>query len=336
MNTERYQRQIVLPEVGPAGQQKLLDAKVLVVGAGGLGVPVLQYLVSMGVGKIGIVDEDVVSLSNLQRQVLYRTDDIGKPKVDVAISSLQNLNPDVTLKPYHGFLTTENSEEIITSYDLVVDCTDNIEVRYIIDDACQKLDKPFVYGALYKYEGQVSVFNYLGAPGYRHLFPDDQAKVANCAEIGVMGVLPGIIGCYQAMEVVKVITGVGESLAGKLLVINAATAEHYTIQLAARKKVEPKPQVLPDDHWLTWEELEQLAEEQFQWIDIRPKEQYEAGHDERFEHVPFTQILKFKPEHDNLILVCQRGQTTQQAATILSAEFPQLRIYQVIGGYNSK
>jgi adenylyltransferase/sulfurtransferase len=338
MNTERYQRQIVLPDIGVSGQEKLISAKVLVVGAGGLGVPVLQYLVSMGVGHIGLIDDDVVSLSNLQRQVLYRTEDIGKAKVSVAKQSLKLLNPEVAISTYRDKLTKENAQQIIGAYDLVVDCTDNLLVRYIIDDVCVAQQKPFIYGALYKHEGQVSVFNYLGTPGYRNLFPDDQAKVDNCAEIGVLGVLPGIIGCYQAMEVVKVITGVGESLAGKLLVINAATAEHYTITLAPQNEVskESLSDFQPTDEWLTWEELDKINKDQYEWVDIRLKNQYEAGHDYRFKNVPFSQIFSFEPSREKLILVCERGMTTQQATTILQAEYPDLQVYQVKGGYSSQ
>lgn len=335
MNFVRYQRQVVLPEIGVAGQEKIKQAKVLVVGAGGLGVPVLQYLVGMGIGTIGIIDQDVISLSNLHRQVLYRTDDVGKYKVEVAKSTLQQLNPEVAIITYSEALDQKNATGIVTSYDIVVDCTDNLKVRYLIDDVCQAQGKPFVYGALYKYEGQVGVFNYQGSPGYRHLFPDDQAGVDNCAEIGVLGVLPGIIGCYQAMEVIKIITGVGEFLAGKLLVVNAATTEHYTITLAPQKR--KKEEVFqPTGAWVSWEDLDRLPSTSYQRIDIRPAAQFNIKHDERFMNVPFTQIFTFQPQKPKLVLVCERGQTTQQAAIILAAKYPELEIYQMKGGYSTK
>lgn len=335
MNYERYQRQIVLPEFGVKGQEKLLNAKVLVVGAGGLGVPVLQYLTAMGVGKLGIVDGDVVSLTNLQRQVIYRTADIGLPKAEVAISVLSAMNPEVEFESLNGFLTSSNAIEIISEFDLVVDCTDNIEVRYVIDDTCKSLNKPWVYGALYKYEGQVSVFNFQGGSSYRDVYPDDQARVQNCAEIGVLGVLPGIIGTYQAMEVVKVLTGIGDVLSGRLLIVDALRTDHYLMDLPGKAELEVKsaPSILNEK--INWIDINNIDTDSYELIDIRPESQFLSLHDDRFINVPFAKIFTYEPEKD-VILVCDKGQTTQQAAVILKDLFPHLNFYQIAGGYQSK
>ena len=231
LDTERYQRHLALPEIGWDGQQKLRRAKVLVVGAGGLGCPVLQYLTAAGVGVIGIMDDDVVSLSNLQRQVLYNTGSVGRKKVEVAQEMLQALNPEVTFGIHPEKLTEANALAIIGLYDFAVDCTDNLKARYVINDACLQAGKPFVYGSIYQFEGQVSVFNYQNGPTYRCVFAENTAEPPNCADLGVLGVLPGIIGSYQALEAIKLITGIGELLSGKLLIVNTLTHVQRIIQL---------------------------------------------------------------------------------------------------------
>jgi len=229
---ERYSRQIILDEIGLLGQEKLAAAKVLVVGAGGLGCPVLQYLVAAGVGKIGIADGDVVSISNLHRQVLYSTKDVGKPKVECAKARLLAQNPEVKIDVYNEFISEENAAEIIAKYDIVVDGTDQIPVRYLWNDVCTTLAKPWVYGAIHKFEGQVSVFNFQGGPSYRDLFPEQPAvrSIPSCAENGVLGVLPGMIGLVQATEVLKIILGFGEVLSGKLWLFNAKTMKSECIE----------------------------------------------------------------------------------------------------------
>jgi len=338
MNTERYQRQIVLPDFGPEGQQKLANANVLIVGAGGLGVPVMQYLAGMGVGKMTIVDADVVSLSNLQRQVMYRTEDVGKKKVAVAEQFIRGLNPDVQISTIQEMLTKENAESHIEGCDLVVDCTDSIEARYVINDACVQQKVPFVYGALYRHEGHVGVFNYNGSATYRDVYPDDSAKVENCNEIGVLGVLPGIIGCYQAMEAIKVLTGIGETLAGKLLVVDALNTEHHIFKLAKnpvkKQDAEPKPEIV--ESWLTWQELDQLDHKRYHFVDVRPPAVFEEHHDDRFKNIPMEMLAGFSPDgNKEIVLVCQRGVTTKQASAILQSTFSALIIHQVKGGYNA-
>jgi molybdopterin/thiamine biosynthesis adenylyltransferase/rhodanese-related sulfurtransferase len=219
----RYSRQTILPEVGIEGQAKLTNASVLVVGAGGLGCPVLLYLAAAGVGRIGIIDADKVDVTNLQRQVLYVTADEGKLKAETAAKHLTALNPEINIDVYPVWLSKENALDIFSSYDIVVDGSDNFATRYLVNDACVILKKPLVFGSIFKFEGQVSVFNYKGGPTYRCLFPEPPAagEVPNCSEIGVIGVLPGIIGTLQANEVIKIILEKGDVMSGVLYMYDA-------------------------------------------------------------------------------------------------------------------
>ena len=219
----RYQRHLSLPGFGEAAQLKLKAARVLIVGAGGLGCPALQYLTAAGVGALGIIDDDRVNRSNLQRQILYTDADVGKLKADAAAERLIAMNPDITCVPHPTRLTTSNALKIISDYDVVLDCSDNFPTRYLINDACVLSGKPLIYGALYTFQGQVSVFNYQGGPTYRCLFrePPNPKDTPNCSEIGVLGVLSGIIGVIQAIEVIKVLTDIGSPLTGKLLLFDA-------------------------------------------------------------------------------------------------------------------
>lgn len=225
----RYSKQIILPEVGLNGQEKLSAAKVLVIGAGGLGCPILQYLSAAGVGLIGIADGDVVEVSNLQRQVLYNDGEIGQSKALTAAGKIKVLNPNVEVKTHQVNIDSSNALEILKNYDIIIDGSDNFATRYLVNDACIILNKPMVSGAIYKFEGQVSVFNYKNGPTYRCIFPEppDAGESPNCADIGVIATLPGIIGTIQANEVIKIITGIGEVLSGKLLVIDTLTMNQH-------------------------------------------------------------------------------------------------------------
>ena len=232
----RYGKQIMLPEIGLEGQEKLKAASVLVVGAGGLGCPVLQYLTAAGLGKIGIIEFDRVDESNLQRQVLYGSMDVGKLKSIIVRDRLDHLNSLVALEILNLRLEANNSKRIINDFDIIIDATDNYETRYVISDACVELGKPMVHGSIYKFEGQVSVFNYNGGPTYRCFNPYDKVRAAKNpkpSEIGLMGVLPGITGTYMANEVLKIITGKGEILSGKLLIFNIMTNMFRTIIIKA-------------------------------------------------------------------------------------------------------
>lgn len=219
----RYQRHLTLPGFGEAAQLRLKGARVLVIGAGGLGCPVMQYLAAAGVGTLGIVDDDVVSRSNLQRQILFTDADVGQPKAEVAAARLKAMNPMVTCEVHAKRLTVDNALELVGGYDVVVDGSDNFATRYLVSDACVLAGKPLVYGALYTFQGQASVFNHKGGPTYRCLFPEppDPKDAPNCAEIGVLGVLPGLIGVIQATEAIKVLCGIGRPLSGRLMIFDA-------------------------------------------------------------------------------------------------------------------
>lgn len=220
----RYARHVILPEVGLTGQKKIRAAGVLCVGAGGLGSPILMYLAAAGIGKLGIVDFDAVDFSNLQRQVIHGTEDVGRPKTQSAKETLNRINPDVQIVLHKTRLTSDNALDIIRPYDIVVDGTDNFPTRYLTNDACVLLRKPNVYGSIFRFEGQASVFApHLGGPCYRCLYPEPPpaGTVPSCAEGGVLGVLPGIIGCIQATEILKLALGTGTSLIGRLLLFNA-------------------------------------------------------------------------------------------------------------------
>jgi len=230
----RYARHIFLPHIGAEGQGRLTDASVLVIGAGGLGSPVAMYLAAAGVGRIGLLDFDRVDLTNLQRQLLHDTDDVGRPKVDSGRDRLLDLNPTIEVTAHDTSLTSENAFEILEPYDVVVDGTDNFPVRYLVNDATQMLGKPLVYGSIYQFEGQASVFlPGRDRPCYRCLFPEPPppGSVPSCAEAGVLGVLPGIVGSIQATEAIKLITGIGEPLVGRLLLLDALTMEFRTMNL---------------------------------------------------------------------------------------------------------
>lgn len=232
---ERYIRQIILPGFGSEAQEKLRTAKVLLVGVGGLGCPVIQYLAAAGVGTLGLMDGDRVSLSNLHRQILFAESDIGKSKVEAASAHIQLMNSTTQLQGYPFLLTRQNALEIIQRYELVIDATDNFTARYLINDACVLLNKPFIYGAVTRYEGQVTVFNIPDqqprAINYRDLFPQPPSpgEIPSCSETGVLGVLPGIMGCLQATEAIKLITGLGKTLYGRLYTFNLLQARSFEI-----------------------------------------------------------------------------------------------------------
>src|SRR3974390_986192 len=229
----RYSRHLIMPEVGMDGQLKLKGAKVLLIGTGGLGAPLGLYLTAAGVGNIGLVDFDVVAFTNLQRQVTFGTSDVGKPKTEAARARLSNLNPDVKITPYETKLTSENALDLFKDYDVIVDGTDNFPTRYIVNDACLLLGKPNVYGSIFRFEGQVSVFGMPDGPCYRCLYPEPPPPglVPSCAEGGVLGVLPGIVGSLPALETIKLILGKGESLEGRLLLFDALAMKFRELKL---------------------------------------------------------------------------------------------------------
>lgn len=222
LEKERYSRHIKLSEFGLEKQIKLKQAKVLVIGAGGLGCPVIQYLAAAGVGTIGVMDADEVSYSNLQRQILFTPQQVGELKVNAIKKWVDSFNPEITCNTVNAYLSAANAKEMVADYDLVIDCSDNFATRYLVNDVCQILNKPLVFGSIFKFEGQVSVFHFQDGPSYRCLYPQSPAfgSVPACGDIGVLGVLPGIIGAYMGLEAIKIISDVGEVLSGKLLTVN--------------------------------------------------------------------------------------------------------------------
>ncbi len=295
----RYSRHIIIPEFGLAGQQKLKNARVLVIGSGGLGSPVLLYLAAAGVGHIGIVDFDRVDDSNLQRQVLFSTSDIGKSKARQARERVLALNPHIEVTVHETRLDSNNAREIIRQYDVVADGTDNFPTRYLVNDACVLEDKTNVYASIFQFEGQVSVFNALltdggRGPNYRDLFPEPPPPglVPSCSEGGVLGVLPGIIGSMQALEVIKVITGVGDPLVGRIFLFDAATFQTRILRVSKRQETvvtglidyqlfcgldQVREAEVPEIDVQSFESL-RTSGEPFQLIDVREPHEYEIAH----------------------------------------------------------
>ncbi|MEO7768068.1 MAG: HesA/MoeB/ThiF family protein [Ferruginibacter sp.] len=356
---ERYQRQVILKEFGEAGQQKLLHSKVLVIGAGGLGCATLQYLAAAGVGNIGIVDDDVVSITNLHRQVLYDTLDIGFSKADKATHRLVRMNPDIHVTAHNNRLTTQNALDIITLYDVVIDATDNFASRYLINDACVLLNKPLVYGAVSQFEGQVAVFNCSDSNGrrsvnYRDLFPNPptEGEVLNCAEAGVLGVLPGIIGTMQANETIKLITGMGKLLINSILTYNALNNQLYEIAIPERAEGRLLiPSTMEAFKQMDYEWLCSSGNHQFEIdaagfddllltgsaeiIDVRETHELPLLTEFDYQQIPLSQ-LKDKMatiQSDTVILFCQSGKRSLQAAQWLFDNFGESKkIFSLQGG----
>jgi sulfur-carrier protein adenylyltransferase/sulfurtransferase len=349
----RYARHLALPGFGMEGQQKLKAASVLVVGAGGLGAPVLLYLAAAGVGRIGIVDFDRVDDTNLQRQVLFTQEDVGQLKAEVACRRLQSLNPYIKVEVYTNQLTVKNALETIAPYQLVIDGTDNFPTRYLINDACVLAGKPLVYGSIYRFEGQVAVFNYLledgqRSPNYRHLFPSPPPPelVPNCAEGGVLGVLPGIIGSLQANEAIKLLAGIGEPLVGKLLLLDAATLTTRILKIPAHVEVEIKelidyeqfcaPMPLPPVEELSVQKLQALREDKidFQLIDVREPYEYAIAN-LGGELMPPTQILESASQISRekmVVLYCRTGIRSARAIRELRGRYGLENLYNLKGG----
>ncbi|MCM2344426.1 MAG: HesA/MoeB/ThiF family protein [Alphaproteobacteria bacterium] len=354
MNTDRYNRQIILPEIGGEGQRRLTTAKVLVVGAGGLGCPVLQYLAAAGIGLLGIIDHDRIDITNLQRQILFNTSDAGQPKAQIAQNRLQALNPDITIKAYPEELSDRNASELFAAYDVIVDCTDNFSAKFLINDVAVKLGKAVVYGAIQGFEGQVAVFDAAQGPCYRCLHPrPPRGVILNCAESGVIGALAGMIGTIQAMEVIKLIIGHEsfQSLYGNLLIIDSKTMEvsHLTIPKSGNCPVcsLSAAEIVP--HYTSPVCFSAIVREIDNsdlptlsgcvMIDVREHEEWDQGHIPEALHLPLSALNRdpeiFKPyRHDSCVLYCQRGLRSQKAAEILlQAGFSD--IYSLKGGYEA-
>ena len=346
----RYSRHLIVPEVGMEGQLKLKAAKVLLVGTGGLGAPLGLYLAAAGIGRIGLVDFDVVDFTNLQRQVIHFTKDVGRPKIDSAAEKMQALNPNVEIVKHEVALSSENALGIIKDYDYVVDGTDNFPTRYLVNDACVLLGKPNVYGSIFRFEGQVSIFAYAGGPCYRCLYPEPPPPglVPSCAEGGVLGILPGTIGLIQATETVKLILGIGEPLVGRLLLYDALGMRFRELKL--RKNPEcpicgdhrtitrlidyhqfcgVPQQPAKQESQLTESEIEvtEVKEkldrgDKFVLIDVREPHEHQICHIAAAKLIPLGEIGKrlgeLDPEAD-IVIHCKSGMRSARACGILRA-----------------
>jgi sulfur-carrier protein adenylyltransferase/sulfurtransferase len=361
---QRYSRHLVLEEFGLTGQLKLKNSKVLVIGAGGLGSSALLYLSAAGIGVVGIVDHDKVDLSNLQRQVIYTIDDIGKNKAQAAQQRLALLNPEVKVNVYPTKITSANALELVQDYDVVLDCSDNFPTRYLVNDACVLLDKPLVYGSILKFEGHLSVFNVLKADGsrssnYRDLFaePPSADAVQNCEQAGVIGVLPGLFGTMQASEAIKLITGIGDLWINKLLIIDVLSMEQTTLIIPDRQSrksikylidyedfcgISPdKNKSLTGNQWnnmkeVTVQELKKLKEAgaDFQLIDVREPHEYEICNLEG-ELIPMSEIpynVDKIDKNKQVIIHCRSGKRSGDMLLWLEKNHGFNNLYNLKGG----
>lgn len=326
----RYSRHIRLPEIGLAGQQQLKQARVVLIGAGGLGCPVGQYLTAAGVGVLGIIDGDTVEESNLQRQILFSPEHIGRAKARVAASMLARQNPHIEVVAHPVFLDRTNALSLLADYDIVVDGSDNFATRYLVNDACVLLNKPLVFGSIYKFDGQVSVFNHQGGPTYRCLYPEP-SELEACGEVGVLGVLPGITGCLMANEVIKLITGTGDLLSGTLLVFNALSCSFNTFSLVpdpANKTIRDLPSSAPACESTVPEITAQALRDWMAQTDkpllVDVREPNEYAHDNLGgRSVPLGELLNqptLIPTNQPVVVHCQSGGRSKQAVAFLLAQ----------------
>ncbi|WP_108425327.1 HesA/MoeB/ThiF family protein [Flagellimonas amoyensis] len=328
----RYDRQIKLTEVGQKGQEEFRNAKVLIVGVGGLGCPAAMYLVGAGVGKIGLMDHDRVDVSNLHRQVLFKESDVGRPKALVAKERLEKQNSEVQFEVYEKPLTVENAENTVKQYDIVLDGTDNFETKYLINDACLLADKPWVFASIYKNEGQLSVFNYKDGPTYRCVFPKSTRQNISCETTGVLGVLPGILGTLQAAEVIKIILGAGELLSGKLKLINMMLSSEQTIKLNKRpEEIEKirKGGIAPVDIDCDLKDKEQW------YLDVREAFEQPKPKGKKVLSIPLgdlTSRYREIPDNQEVFVFCQSGKRSKNAIEILKNEFGFHNLKNVEGG----
>nr|WP_299382153.1 HesA/MoeB/ThiF family protein [Allomuricauda sp.] len=346
----RYSRQTRLKSFGEEAQSKLAEAKVLIVGLGGLGLPVAQYLNAMGVGTLGLVDQDVVELHNLQRQVLYSEKDVGRQKLEVAHEKLRQQNSSTHFDIFDTFLTKDNALELIGQFDVVVDATDNFPTRYLINDACVMLNKPFVYGALHGFEGHVSVFNLNDGPTYRCLYPTmpSEQEIPDCNDNGVLGVVPGIIGSLQALEVVKLVTGVGEVLSGRLLLYDGLSQRANQIKFGAKPEFKKISQLQNAYGPSDCERVSQLSSDNFiamrnskqnyTLIDVRTPQEYDQYHLPEAKNIPLDQLEDSNLQWENpkeVYVICQSGKRSATAVKLFQTKYPNLQFHSILGGMNS-
>ncbi|KUJ59595.1 thiamine biosynthesis protein ThiF [Flavobacteriaceae bacterium CRH] len=327
--TARYNRQIILPEIGDSGQEKLAKAKVLIIGAGGLGVAVLPYLAGAGVGEIGLVDDDVIEVSNLHRQVIYKSSAVGKYKVDEAKLMVSELNPLVKVNAITEKLAAKNAIDLFENYDIIVDATDNIAIKYLINDACLVTNKPMVYGSIFRFQGQVSVFNYQNGPTYRCLYPDENSNALNCEDAGVIGISVGIIGMLQANEVIKMILEIGEVLSGKILVYNILNNEQqkYDFEKNTNLRIDKisfleKYNIVENQvEEISFEEiLNEINNDEILFLDVRNQDELPEINFKNSIQIPLLNLeneIKKLNSNQKIYVFCQSGIRSKKAVELL-------------------
>ena len=359
----RYARHLILPQVGEAGQKKIKSASVLVVGAGGLGSPVLMYLAAAGIGKIGIIDDDKVEMTNLQRQIIHSTSSIGELKTESAKRRIKQINPEIIVDIFDTRLTIENAKEIIDGYDIIVDGTDNFATRYTISDCCEILGKPWVFGSIHRFEGQVSVFNLNGSPNYRDLFPKAPPPelAPNCAEAGVLGVLPGIIGSFQANEVLKIVLEMDGILDSELLLIDTQTMNIRKLRYNSNKEREKVTELSEEeiscalgldeeqslDASSTKQNMKEISPLEYVdkvkngwkpfFLDVRREEEEKIvtlpNTNLRISHTEVPSRLQEIPEDQDIVIYCRSGARSAMVANFLkmSGDYS-MEVYNLSGG----
>jgi len=359
----RYARHLILPQVGEAGQKKIKSASVLVVGAGGLGSPVLMYLAAAGIGKIGIIDDDKVDMTNLQRQIIHSTSSIGELKTESAKRRIKEINPEIIADIFDTRLTIENAKEIIDGYDIIVDGTDNFATRYTISDCCEILGKPWVFGSIHRFEGQVSVFNLNGSPNYRDLFPKAPPPelAPNCAEAGVLGVLPGIIGSFQANEVLKIVLEMDGILDSELLLIDTQTMNIRKLRYNSNKEREKVTELSEEaiscalgldeeqslDASSTKQNMKEISPLEYVdkvkngwkpfFLDVRREEEEKIvtlpNTNLRISHTEVPSRLQEIPDDQDIVIYCRSGARSAMVANFLkmSGDYS-MEVYNLSGG----
>jgi len=338
----RYSCQVALPGFGKEAQRRLLQAKVLIIGAGGLGCPVGQYLAAAGIGTLGIADFDVVTISNLHRQILFGPDDVGKKKAKVTCEKLQVQNPSIKLALHDVQVSSANVIELIQPYDIIVDCTDNFDTRYLINDACVITGKPLVYGAIYQFEGQAAVWNMVNAdgslsPNYRDLFPQvDATQIPNCAEGGVIPTLAGVIGCIQANEVIKYITQTGDLLAGKVMIFDALSMQSRVIKIGktTNTHIQSLSQSVETSALTVAEVKQGLSDHTLELVDIRTdqeRDQIDIG-GVHFEADELDENMDYLTDMRTKVLYCSSGKRSAEAVKYIKQKSPDAKVYSLAGG----
>jgi molybdopterin/thiamine biosynthesis adenylyltransferase/rhodanese-related sulfurtransferase len=345
VDLDRHSRHILLPQVGAEGQTKLTNSRVLCLGAGGLGSPVIQYLAAAGIGHLTIVDDDVVEISNLQRQVIHRTSDVGCPKAKSAERFVNDLDPNISVNAINVRIDENNARELFEGHHLIVDGTDNIPTRYLIDETCRNLGIPWVYGSVYRFEGQVSVFNFKGGPTYQDLFPEAPPEhlIPSCSEAGVLGVLPGLIGSLQANEVIKIIVGIGQPLSGRLLIYDALESTQKILKFGNSNN-EHVEEPSTSQSQIMFHEIDSsnaITKMKQGWspyfIDVRSQQENdEARIAKAVDLCPHTEILSVIeriPKDVDVLVHCRSGMRSQLAIMqLIEAGYDGSKMYNLSGG----